>query len=107
MISCSGTACPSRGLPVHVPFVGCEAPDRVAGQDCRFYVPCWDPLAEERARDGSATFRSWRAAVSSNKAIWTGGLQAQKRHRKGLQGHYEGAVIDAPWTLHLPKLIVW
>ena len=64
-------------------------------------------LAESTARDGSATFGTWRAAASSNKAIWTGGLQAQKRHHKGLRGHYEGAVIDAPWTLHLPKLIVW
>ena len=92
---------------MHVLSVGCEAPDRSARQKCPFYVLRCNYLAENTARDGSTTFGTWRAAISSNKAIWTGGLQAQKHHHKGLRGHYEGAVIDAPWTLHLPKLIVW
>ena len=66
--------------------------------------------AAEDLRDGSTSFKNWSAALSTNKAL----LQmARKREGptvsvKGLRGgHYEGAVIDAPWIVHLPKLVVW
>ena len=34
MIACSGSACLSRGLPVHALVVGCKLSDRVARQGC-------------------------------------------------------------------------
>lgn len=46
--------------------------------------------------------------LSANSAIWAKGPTRERHSVKGVRaGHYEGAVIDAPWTVHLPKLIVW
>ncbi len=66
--------------------------------------------AEDKLRDGSTSFNNWSAALSTNKALWPMARkrEAPKVSMKGLRGgHYEGAVIDAPWRVHLPKLIVW
>ena len=56
------------------------------------------------------SFNNWRGALSTNRALWAGGTR-QKRHGikgPGLRGgRFEGAVIDAPWLFHLPKLVVW
>ncbi|CAL5228580.1 g11739 [Coccomyxa viridis] len=70
--------------------------------------PYW--RAEDKLRDGSTSFNNWSAALSINKALWPMARkrEAPKVTMKGLRGgHYEGAVIDAPWRVHLPKLIVW
>lgn len=64
--------------------------------------------AEHSAKDGSTSFNNWRSVLSTNKAIWARGLTQEQVRLKGLRsGHYEGAVIDAPWIFHAPKLIVW
>ena len=70
----------------------------------------WACAAEDKLRDGSTSFNNWRSALSTNKALWqmAKGREEPKVSMKGLRGgHYEGAVIDAPWIVHLPKLIVW
>jgi hypothetical protein len=61
------------------------------------------------AEDGLSTeFKDWRAFQSSRTNIWKRGLLVHKHTIPPLRkGHYVGAVIDAPWTYHAPKLIVW
>lgn len=53
---------------------------------------------------------SGSAEQHSRSRIWRSAVRMQKRksrlpslHR----GHYQGAVIDAPWSYHAPKLLIW
>ena len=46
----------------------------------------------------------------SRSRIWRSAARMQQRRSRlpSLhRGHYEGAVIDAPWSYHAPKLFVW
>ncbi|CAL8466201.1 g5737 [Coccomyxa elongata] len=36
-----------------------------------------------------------------------GPFKESMRRRNEIPGRFEGAVIDAPWTVHAPKLIIW
>ena len=64
--------------------------------------------AEGHPEDGRQSFNDWRTVLSANSGIWIKGPTKERHSLKGVRaGRYEGAVIDAPWIVHLPKLIVW
>jgi len=73
------------------------------------------PDAEEKVTDGATSFTNWRGALGTNKALFKTAKKPQIPHihmnirsHAGLRGgRYDGAVIDAPWVYHSPKLIVW
>ena len=65
----------------------------------------------KRGEPQGATFGSTEAIDAeqySRSRIWRSAVRMQKRRLPSLhRGHYEGAVIDAPWTFHAPKLFIW
>ncbi|BDA51092.1 probable phospholipase A1-Igamma1, chloroplastic at C-terminar half [Coccomyxa sp. Obi] len=46
-----------------------------------------------------------RSAKSEKQGTELGGKR--DGHRSKMQGRYRGSVIDAPWVVHAPKLIIW
>ncbi|CAL5228579.1 g11737 [Coccomyxa viridis] len=68
--------------------------------------PCW--RTERDPENGRQSFTDWRTVLSANTAIWASGQPRERRSPKvAMPGHYEGAIIDAPWIVHLPKVIIW
>ena len=64
--------------------------------------------AERDPENGRQSFTDWRTVLSANTAIWASGQPSERRSPKvAMPGHYEGAIIDAPWIVHLPKVIIW
>ena len=50
------------------------------------------------------------AEQHSRSRIWRSAVRMQKRKSRlpsFHKGRYEGAVIDAPWSYHAPKLFIW
>lgn len=33
--------------------------------------------------------------------------RGEESRQSGREGHQDGVVIDAPWSIHAPKLIIW
>lgn len=58
--------------------------------------------------ESSKEFQDWGAFQSSKTRIWRQGIRVHKHTFPPMRkGHYEGAIIDAAWVYHAPKLIIW
>ena len=70
---------------------------------------CWTVRhAEQGSEEGRQSFTDWRTVLSANSRIWGRGSTKERHSQGGMPaGRREGAVIDASWIVHLPKLIVW
>ena len=59
---------------------------------------------------GYLQWSAWNATLlflvifAHNGSVWTGRTKGQRNNEKG---NTNTLVLDAPWTVHLPKLLVW
>jgi hypothetical protein len=54
-----------------------------------------------QAKDSRGAHAAAGAEPGCKQRLWRPRLPLLRK------GHYTGAVIDAPWTYHAPKLILW
>lgn len=58
-------------------------------------------------------FKDWVSAPASRTFLWLKGVTRKgnmnngPKKELGKPGKYDGSIIDAPWIIHAPKLIIW